>query len=210
MLRDIFTNRWILCAIGFLIIFCIACFLWYQNQIATYEQEFKQDEILLKEMQSVKEAEHLNKSLNKSATQGVSLTNKKESTLVKEYSLREGERTRKQLGETETWKQERIKHDAPVKDLEHERLVKLAQETNDPYIQSEFLHSQLLKQFGDHPAVHTIKRYQMDVANGIAIDAEREIEYLQAHYDLFGDDSFLNAIQEIKDAQKNGVVFIFR
>lgn len=42
----------------------------------------------------------------------------------------------------------------------------------------------------------------MDVANGITIDAEREIEYLQAHYDLFEDDSFLNAIQEIKDAQK--------
>lgn len=68
----------------------------------------------------------------------------------------------------------------------------------------------MIKQFGDRPAVHTIRRYQMDVANGITIDVEREIEYLQAHYDLFEDDSFLNAIQEIKDADKNGVVFIFR
>lgn len=138
MLRDIFTNKWILCAVGFLVILCITCFLWYQNQIATYEQEFKQDDILLKEMQSVKEAEHLNKSLNKSATQGISLPNKKEPTLVKEYSLREDARARKQLGGTEAWKRERIKYDAPVKDLEHERLVELAQETNDPYIQAEF------------------------------------------------------------------------
>ena len=68
MLRDIFTNKWILCAVSFLVILCITCFLWYQNQIATYEQGFKQDEILLKEMQSVKETEHLNKSINKSAT----------------------------------------------------------------------------------------------------------------------------------------------
>lgn len=95
MLREYLTNKWVLSAIGFLAILCITCFIWYQNQIATYEQGFKQDDILLKEIQSVKETEHLNKSLNKSATRGVSLTNKKEPTLVKEYSLREDARTRK-------------------------------------------------------------------------------------------------------------------
>ncbi len=39
MLRDIFTNRWILAAVSFLMLLSVACYLWYQHDIAPYRQE---------------------------------------------------------------------------------------------------------------------------------------------------------------------------
>ena len=39
MLRDIFTNKWILCGLGFLIIFTGLCYLWYQHDTAPYRKQ---------------------------------------------------------------------------------------------------------------------------------------------------------------------------
>ena len=39
MLRDIITNKWILGAIGFIILFAGVCYLWYQHQLAPYEKQ---------------------------------------------------------------------------------------------------------------------------------------------------------------------------
>ena len=39
MLRDIFTNRWILGSIALLIIIAGGCYFWYQHQLATYEKQ---------------------------------------------------------------------------------------------------------------------------------------------------------------------------
>ncbi len=39
MSRDFLTNRWVLGGVGFLIVFAVACYLWYQHDIAPYKQE---------------------------------------------------------------------------------------------------------------------------------------------------------------------------
>ena len=39
MLRDIFTNKWILGGIGFLVIFTGLCYLWYQHNTAPYRKQ---------------------------------------------------------------------------------------------------------------------------------------------------------------------------
>lgn len=47
MLRDIFTNKWILSCFGFLVIFAGLCYLWYQNEIAPYKEQIANlDEIV--------------------------------------------------------------------------------------------------------------------------------------------------------------------
>jgi hypothetical protein len=42
MLRDIITHKWILGAVGFLIVLSVACVLWYQQDMAPYKQEAAQ------------------------------------------------------------------------------------------------------------------------------------------------------------------------
>ena len=39
MVRDIFTNKWILGGCGFLIVFGIACYFWSQHELNLYKQE---------------------------------------------------------------------------------------------------------------------------------------------------------------------------
>ena len=39
MPRDYFTNRWIIGGFCFLIVFGIACYVWYQHELAPYEQQ---------------------------------------------------------------------------------------------------------------------------------------------------------------------------
>ncbi len=39
MLRDIFTNRWFIGSISFLIVFAVLCYIWYQHDIASHQQQ---------------------------------------------------------------------------------------------------------------------------------------------------------------------------
>ena len=52
MLRDIFTNRWILGAVGFLIVLSVACVWWYQQDIAPYKQEAAETAKLVREWET--------------------------------------------------------------------------------------------------------------------------------------------------------------
>lgn len=52
MIHDLFTNKWILGAIGFLILFAGACYLWYQHDIAPYRQEAAETAELARELES--------------------------------------------------------------------------------------------------------------------------------------------------------------
>ena len=84
------------------------------------------------------------------------------------------------------------------------------QNTEDPLSRAELLHIQLLKHFGDRPEVHTIRNYQIDAANGIPSTIDKEIGYLEAHYILWGDESFLRAIEDLRKLEKEGAKIVFR
>ena len=47
MIRDILTNKWCIGGIGFLILFCIGCYLWFQHETISYRKQAEEsDEIL--------------------------------------------------------------------------------------------------------------------------------------------------------------------
>lgn len=52
MIRELFRNKWILGAIGFLILFAGACYLWYQHDTAPYRQEAAETAELMREWES--------------------------------------------------------------------------------------------------------------------------------------------------------------
>ncbi len=39
MLRDIFTNRWIIGSFSFLIVFAVLCYIWHQHDVASFQQQ---------------------------------------------------------------------------------------------------------------------------------------------------------------------------
>ena len=39
MIHEFLTNKWILGAVGFIIMFAGVCYLWYQHQVAPYEKQ---------------------------------------------------------------------------------------------------------------------------------------------------------------------------
>ncbi len=55
MYRYIFTNKWFLGGIGFLIIFAVACVLWYQHDIADERKAAAEAEEMLRQSEAVKE-----------------------------------------------------------------------------------------------------------------------------------------------------------
>jgi len=54
MYRDIFTNKWVLGGVGFLIVLSIACVLWYQHDIAPHKKAAADAEKLLRQSQIAK------------------------------------------------------------------------------------------------------------------------------------------------------------
>ena len=54
MLRDLFTNKWVLGGIGFLIVFAFVCYLWYQHDIADDKKAVAEAEKLLRQSQIYK------------------------------------------------------------------------------------------------------------------------------------------------------------
>lgn len=111
---------------------------------------------------------------------------------------------------TDAWIQSRSQRDPQTTIYDEEDLIEAAQNTNDPIVQAELLHTQLIKTFGDRPEVHIIRKYQIDTAKKIPSNVDKQIEYLEAHYALFKDESFLQAIEEIRQSQKDGVTIIFK
>ncbi|MDE0485110.1 MAG: hypothetical protein OXI67_21245 [Candidatus Poribacteria bacterium] len=48
MIRDILTNKWCIGGFGFLIIFAVLCYFWYQHDIASFQQQLSAtDDIIL-------------------------------------------------------------------------------------------------------------------------------------------------------------------
>ena len=48
MIRDIFTNKWCIGGIGFLIVFCLGCYLWFQHEITPYQKQAEEDDAKLR------------------------------------------------------------------------------------------------------------------------------------------------------------------
>ncbi len=57
MYRDIFTNRWVLGGVGFLIVLAVACVLWYQHDIADERKAAADAEQLLRQSELFQESE---------------------------------------------------------------------------------------------------------------------------------------------------------
>ena len=49
MLRDIFTNKWFLGGLGFLIVFSVLCYFWYQHDVTSFQQQLSSSDIVLQE-----------------------------------------------------------------------------------------------------------------------------------------------------------------
>ena len=58
MSREILTNRWFLGGCGFLIAFGIACYFWYQHELAPYRQQAADAQQQLEASQKTKDASH--------------------------------------------------------------------------------------------------------------------------------------------------------
>ncbi|MDE0089626.1 MAG: hypothetical protein OXU23_28175 [Candidatus Poribacteria bacterium] len=54
MYRDIFTNKWVLGGVGFLIVLSVACVLWYQHDIAPHRKAAADAEKLLRQLEITK------------------------------------------------------------------------------------------------------------------------------------------------------------
>ena len=52
MIHEFFTNKWILGAVGFIILFAGVCYLWYQHDTAPYRQEAAETVNLIREWES--------------------------------------------------------------------------------------------------------------------------------------------------------------
>ena len=55
MYRDILTNKWIIGGVGFLIVFAVACVLWYQHETAPYRQQAIEAAEIVRQMEAAKE-----------------------------------------------------------------------------------------------------------------------------------------------------------
>ena len=56
MYRDFFTNRWVLGGVAFLIVFSVACFLWYHYDTAPDKRDTAEAERIARQLQDRKEA----------------------------------------------------------------------------------------------------------------------------------------------------------
>ncbi len=57
MLREYFTNRWVIGGFLFLIVFGIACYFWYQHELAPYKQPEVESAELLRQSERAQKAE---------------------------------------------------------------------------------------------------------------------------------------------------------
>ncbi|RKU33482.1 hypothetical protein C6496_21990 [Candidatus Poribacteria bacterium] len=82
--------------------------------------------------------------------------------------------------------------------------------TENPELRAEYLHAQLLKQFGDIPEVHIIGEYHLEhIARGKKRTYNIHLTYLEALNTLFPNAGTANTITEMKQAKANGVKFVY-
>lgn len=48
MIREVFTNKWCIGGIGFLILFCLFCYLWFQYEITPYRKQAEESDTILR------------------------------------------------------------------------------------------------------------------------------------------------------------------
>ena len=88
MLRDFFTNKWVLGSIGYLIVLSVACVLWYQYDIADERKAAVDAEELLRQSklshQEIKESE-----MNSVVGQAADITSAESTTPNAEKSITE-------------------------------------------------------------------------------------------------------------------------
>lgn len=68
MFRDYFTNRWVLGGFCFLIVFGIACYVWYQHELAPYKQQVVETEEMRHQRQETEQATAVQKQKTISET----------------------------------------------------------------------------------------------------------------------------------------------
>lgn len=81
--------------------------------------------------------------------------------------------------------------------------------TADPELRAEYLHAQLLKQFGDIPAVHIIGAFELRAARGIPPAVDEYIAFLEAHNSLFPNETHQRTLEDIRKAVADGVKIVF-
>ncbi len=64
MLRQYLTNKWVLSAIGFLIVLSVACVLWYQHDIADEKQQIVEAEKLLRQFEKSQKTNIVKENVN--------------------------------------------------------------------------------------------------------------------------------------------------
>ncbi len=80
MFRDIFTNRWVVGGMVFLIMFAGACYLWYQYDTAPYKQEAAETAEVAREWEATQKASTENRAeqaANQASVEGTTPTTDK-------------------------------------------------------------------------------------------------------------------------------------
>ena len=75
MFRDLFINQWIIGSFGFLIVFSISCYFWYQHEFAPYKQETAETQYLLEVSQKAADVPHTNSIKGAPANRTAKATN---------------------------------------------------------------------------------------------------------------------------------------
>ena len=75
MYRDLFINKWIIGSFGFLIVFSISCYFWYQHELAPYKQEAVETQYLLEESQKATDVPNTDSIKGAPANRTVNATN---------------------------------------------------------------------------------------------------------------------------------------
>lgn len=74
MYRDLFINKWIIGSFGFLIVFSISCYFWYQHELAPYKQEAAETQYLLQASQKTVDVPHPDSIIGAPANRTVNAT----------------------------------------------------------------------------------------------------------------------------------------
>lgn len=205
MYSDIFTNKWVLGGVGFLIVLSVACVLWYQHDVADDRQQAAETQKIEKQLkplpkkdtnttvQPKHDHEHPPDDAEPHSHASETPNTNKDDWLNSNAPT-------PTPSKKDPWKQvEPVDETTPVNDETYP--PRDWHKTEDPELYATYYYAQLLKQFGDIPEVHIIGEHRLNKAKRIPTTLSQLEVYLEAMYSLFPVEEnkvALDKFQEIK------------
>ena len=214
MYRDIFTNKWVLGGVGFLIVLSIACVWWYhydtvdERKAAVEIQKTvqKSDALPKKDTKSTIQPKHDHAHPHDEKTHSHP---PETSPNTDKYDWLKGNAPNPTPSKKDPWKQTKpIDETTPVNDETYP--PRDWHKTEDPELYATYYYAQLLKQFGDIPEVHIIGEHRLNKAKGIPTTLSKLEVYLEAMYSLFPVEENKVALDKLQEMKASDATIYFK